>query len=504
MPQYQTISRWNVAIAVALMAVVQTVSAEDPATILPPPAGLDAPVEIEAESAIDLEKVHEGTKYVGTMSCAAASCHGAGFSEPDRVYRAYDIWRTKDPHAKAYQVLFNDVSVNMGKLLGLKTPPHLNETCLACHGNPPGHFEKSKKNDFVNTASPTNGVGCEACHGPAKNWLNEHRAYNWNSMSEKDKAKTGWVNLEKLTDRAKVCADCHVGGPGKDVNHDLIGAGHPRLNFEFSAYMSKYASGAAHWSVNEDYARHQGENGSTYEAKLWMTGQIVSARASAALLKQRAESKSAPWPEFSEYSCYACHHDLSQPSFAGPNWRQDRAKERKSVVAFPYNNWNHALAAKAVESLSGQEAAMEMKSAMEKLQMEMEKFGSDRGKVASMAAGLEAGLSKRMMELDGISVTPAQSRVIVNGLTSNQMVTQIKDWDRATQSYLALIALKNSMDGEPDGFKSNLLDIRGNLNFPSKDTKEFSTIRFNSPKWDTNENLISIRAKLLDINEISK
>src|SRR5207237_7361286 len=44
-----------------------------------------------------------------------------------------------------------------------------------------------------------------------------------------------------------------------------------------------------------------------------------SAQAAAELLADRARHSSepqsgGPWPEFAEYSCYACHHDLSQPS----------------------------------------------------------------------------------------------------------------------------------------------------------------------------------------------
>lgn len=483
MPQYQPQMIWRAAIAVCTLLTIQPVMAE--------------------EAVLDLDKIHHNTPYVGTMSCAATSCHGAGFSEPDRVYRSYDIWRTKDPHAKAYQVLFNEVSVNMGKLLKLKTPPHQNETCLACHGNPPGYFEKSNKHDMLVTAQPTNGVGCESCHGGARNWLSEHRSYKWDSKSIEEKAAAGFVNLKNLTERAKVCADCHVGGPGKDVNHDLIGAGHPRLNFEFSAYMAKYASAAAHWSVNEDYARYQKENGSTYEAHAWLSGQIVSAQKAAALLKQRANNEKAPWPEFSEYSCYACHHDLSQPSFAGPNWRQVRAKSRDRMVMFPWNNWNHALAASAVESLKGQAAGQSLRTSMNALQAEMETFAASRSKVVGMAGNLENELAKFSSQIESQGISPADSRTLITGLTADGMVMQIKDWDRATQSYLALVALKNSMDGDANSLNSNLLDIRSNLFFPMTTTKEFQTIQFNSPKWDTEEKLKSIRMELKDIHKIS-
>jgi hypothetical protein len=120
--------------------------------------------------------------------------------------------------------------------------------------------------------------------------------------------------LRNLTVQAELCAGCHVGGPGRDVDHDLIAAGHPRLDFELHAYLDALPK---HWSTAAEKAKRP-----EYEALVWMIGQVVSARASLEQLAARAraaESPRRPWPEFAEYACASCHHDLSEPPRpAGP------------------------------------------------------------------------------------------------------------------------------------------------------------------------------------------
>jgi hypothetical protein len=58
---------------------------------------------------------------------------------------------------------------------------------------------------------------------------------------------------------------------------------------------------------------------SDFEARAWLLGQVVSAKAALDLLKYRADPEHGkPWPEFAEYGCFACHHNL-----------QDQAGRRK-------------------------------------------------------------------------------------------------------------------------------------------------------------------------------
>src|SRR5205085_1193146 len=127
-----------------------------------------------------------------------------------------------------------------------KARPEEDSLCLRCHA--------------LNTAEPrrypealADGVGCENCHGAAQNWLEPHFRDGWRQRSAEFKEAYGFKNLSvtNLAGRAAACVDCHVGNgaKGMKVNHQLIAAGHPRLNFEYSRFMAKLPK---HWDAWAD------------------------------------------------------------------------------------------------------------------------------------------------------------------------------------------------------------------------------------------------------------
>src|SRR5262249_14971856 len=114
-----------------------------------------------------------------------------------------------------------------------------------------------------------------------------------------------------------------------EVNHDLIAAGHPRLNFEFATYMRAMPP---HWHERD---RETGEPaGPAFPARAWSAGQSATVKAALRLLDHRGKG---PWPEFTEQSCFDCHHELRPagrgfPSFGGqrglPGWHRAFELER--------------------------------------------------------------------------------------------------------------------------------------------------------------------------------
>src|SRR5262245_35227149 len=68
-----------------------------------------------------LTPTKEKYSYLPATSCAAASCHGGG--RIGKTGSEHSTWAPEvappagqsDPHSKAYRVLFNEVSVQMGK-----------------------------------------------------------------------------------------------------------------------------------------------------------------------------------------------------------------------------------------------------------------------------------------------------------------------------------------------------------------------------------------------------
>ena len=274
-----------------------------------------------------------GHRFVGVGGCSAANCHG-GDGTKGTVGSEYSIWIQDDKHAEAYSVLYNETSQRMAKLLKLDKPAHQAALCLNCHA-PQNDHPFSGEHAHQSLSALLDGVSCEACHGAASDWLGPHVRRDWAKKPPEEKAALGFRETKNLWNRSKVCADCHVGEPGRDVNHDLYAAGHPRLFFEMSAF---HANMPAHWDRNDDRGRTGPDRDqSSFEAKLWAIGQLASAEAALDLLVHRAENTRddfvlrdkdakypsgetvAVWPEFAETGCFACHHNLDSPS-----WRQKR------------------------------------------------------------------------------------------------------------------------------------------------------------------------------------
>ncbi len=259
------------------------------------------------------------TAWRGVSSCTSSACHdqdsGRGGHGGNAKGSEYAVWAGIDPHARAYQVLFDARSLNIQKNLNASANPenrpaaHQNILCLRCHVAPEA--------ETAVDAAPvwfSDGVGCESCHGAAGGWLAAHVGAGWKQMSADEKAKLGFRDTKDLTVRARTCTDCHVGGDRAEVNHDLYAAGHPPLQYEYSSFLDRYRP-FQHWSEADDRRRHP-----AYEAEAWAVGQAVTAQAALRLLEKRAtaaekSAHAAPWPEFAEYDCSSCHHGLEQQRF---------------------------------------------------------------------------------------------------------------------------------------------------------------------------------------------
>jgi hypothetical protein len=254
-------------------------------------------------------------------SCAARGCHGAVDQvDPSggNVYiagGASTTWLQFDPHARAYDVLLEPRSEAIAKRLKGPLegkPAHEASLCLSCHATV-GPPEPSAPG----LTHLKDGITCESCHGPAEFWQTSHLDANWMKKTPAAKALEGMTDLSTPGGRARTCVGCHVGdrSRGMDMNHDLIAAGHPRLNFEFSSYLASYPK---HW-------KEKAVDRADFEAKSWAIGQAVTARAVVQLTadraiaskpgaERRAPAPEAIWPEFSEYECFACHHGLVKNS----------------------------------------------------------------------------------------------------------------------------------------------------------------------------------------------
>ncbi|MFO0934997.1 MAG: multiheme c-type cytochrome [Gemmataceae bacterium] len=259
----------------------------------------------------------------GMQSCAAAACHGNPnpLSLTDAPGR--DCWQSShthfslvDPHRKSFDVLKSELSQRITKALRKSSPVPIPDAfedarCLACHTNP------SLAYDTISAESKNlrkEGVTCEACHGPAGDWLANHTTWTPANRAREIQS-VHFRDLNQLETRAKNCAGCHVGspangdGPVRDMNHDMIAAGHPALDKKIEDLVARLPR---HWQEKDRSqagtpARPTKGMEREYEAFKTFTKALDTLSNDR---KQRNDPARTPQPELSEQSCILCHHSL--------------------------------------------------------------------------------------------------------------------------------------------------------------------------------------------------
>jgi predicted XRE-type DNA-binding protein len=249
-------------------------------------------------------------KFMGAASCGGPGCHG----QLDPKKRKFPIkqdeyfrwlWNAETPpdsrnpdsiidfgHSKAFENLKTADSQRMAKNLGIKNAES-EPRCLACHAVPVEDNRKGANYELQE------GVTCEGCHGPAEQWLGPHTRKDWD---KKKGAAFGMLDTKNLVKRAERCLVCHLGTDKAIVDHELIGAGHPRLNFELDAFSALMP---VHWLPPKEKAERD-----WLGAKTWVVGQAVTLRHQLELLSASRKSRAVLGPDLIYFDCYACHHDV--------------------------------------------------------------------------------------------------------------------------------------------------------------------------------------------------
>ena len=374
--------------------------------------------------------------------------------------------------------------------------------CVACHTAVSAGAEqldlaaddkRAGATATINPAILADGVGCEACHGPAERWLGEHTKATWLALGDARYSPAwGMRDTPNLRVRAETCVGCHVGAPAqrsepaRDVNHDLLAAGHPRLNFEFSAYLANLPR---HWDARADRRRYP-----DYEARAWSVGQIVSLQAALELLADRARQAQIPptpenrdvkpvWPDFSEFRCYSCHHELRSES----GRRRPPAKRPQETVSWCswYGSamfWWPAADVDSVLQLGTVAGAMSQPL-------------PSATKVQSLAVQAAREFSTLAPATERMPLEPARLKLLMLDIVEGRPFLPFH-WDESCQAYLALAAFnaarRDIATGSSGHAQANqpqidvaLEKVRRSLEFPSTadagKTPHDVAIHFDSP-----------------------
>jgi hypothetical protein len=235
------------------------------------------------------------SKHLGVASCASSVCHGSVTPSTGHDVRLDEFvtWSHEDKHAQAYAALSGGKGRAIAAKLGI-ADARTEKSCLDCHSdNVPA---AQRASGFT----PADGVGCEACHGGAERWLASHASHEASYGAD---VARGMYPTARLPERAALCISCHYGNDDKFATHRLMGAGHPRLAFEFDTFL---ALQPPHYRVDADYQKRKPVYA---RVQVWAYGQLALAERELAMLQGPRVRTASFIPEFALLDCHACHEN---------------------------------------------------------------------------------------------------------------------------------------------------------------------------------------------------
>ncbi|MTV37665.1 multiheme c-type cytochrome [Duganella radicis] len=365
---------------------------------------------------------------VGTVNCASSTCHGAvaPWTGSNVQQNEYTTWSRLDKHAKAYAVLLNAQSRSIAAKLGLKNGAENAPECLDCHAHNPPPAQRGERHML------SDGVGCEACHGPADKWIRSHTAPG---ATHADNVAKGMYPTEKPVEQAKLCLSCHVGDNSRFVSHRIMGAGHPRLSFELDTFAQL---APAHYKIDDDWHKRKGDYDSV---RLWAIGQALASRNQLDALADPKRGRDGLFPELALFDCHACHHPMSERKWT-PRLGVGPGRMRL--------NDSNLLMLRAIVRATDPAGANAFSAQVAQLHQAVagNTASGTAGRSAdplALASALSATIQRYIDKLEQQRFTPLMQRAVLLGLIDEARRQQFSDYAGAEQAYMAISSLSSSL-----------------------------------------------------------
>jgi len=397
----------------------------------------------------------ETGNYVGPGSCSAVACHGAIRPAPGaRILQTeYSTWISQDRHTRATEVLTNAVSQRMGRILGIGNPLQA-QRCLLCHSlDVPANL---RGRNFS-----TEGVSCEACHGPATGWLGYHVTKD---ATHDESVKRGMYDTKDVVKRTDKCLTCHLGTSDTFVDHEMIAAGHPDLVFELEAFS---AAMPRHWKETTDADLYK-------PVRTFAVGQLTHLRASLDRLARRV--RGPIWPEYAELDCFACHHSLTR---AEDSWRQAQGYENRARPGLPPLQVSRYLTARRVLQAWDPQAAPELDAVMAKLQIEASRLGARPDEVVTLATQARGIVDRGITRALTSTATPEMASSMLRGIFADAPAIAERGERAAEQAAMAAevlaTAIAKARGQDPTAMKGTFTELFQQFESPSSyDPRRFT------------------------------
>ncbi len=366
------------------------------------------------EGAEPAQRLYSAGEFVGPATCASGNCHGrsAPGGDYEVLQNEFTTWIYDDPHHGAHESLLDERSALIARNLNLEGEPSAAPLCLTCHALT---VPRGRRAGQVKAAD---GVSCESCHGAAGGWLERHTEAAW---TYRDSVAQGLTDLRDVRVRARVCLRCHLGDPERQVDHELLAAGHPELVFELDNYSEAMPP---HWRRRTDGVRS------------WAAGQVEAFRHG--LLQLARRTRTEKWPEFAEMSCDTCHHPLAEG-----RWRQLRGFELRAGMP----SWSPArwlVLRRVVEAFAPEEAAA-LDPEVEKIARDVSLLSAPPERVRDAAERAAAILDRVLPKVARAAWSEERERQLVAAFLADRDRVLAADRQGAEQTAMAIQSLMASL-----------------------------------------------------------
>jgi hypothetical protein len=366
-------------------------------------------------------------RFEGVASCAGTTCHGR-MEGDGKVVRQDELRRWQEPstpggaHSRAFSVLSGARSKQIAATLGIGDPTGAGE-CLGCHATPTGTARGAR---FLTQ----DGVGCEACHGPAGGWIASHYAVGATHASS---IAQGMVPLERPAARAAVCLDCHFGSAkaGQFVTHRLMAAGHPRIAFELDLFSSLQA----HHDEDADYLQRKTRADGI---AMWAVGQAMAVERQTALYAGARGTEGA-FPEFYFFDCHSCHRRIYDQPERVKTWEANSGRPIPAGMP-PFNDENMlmlAAAAKVAEPTLAQRLESDSRAFHAAIAKDRASAVAAAGRLSRTAGALASALSSGTQGEMGFA--------IVQQIGGAALSPRFTDYEGAVQAVMGVDTILNAM-----------------------------------------------------------
>lgn len=361
---------------------------------------------------------------LGTVNCANSLCHGSTvpWAESNVLQNEYTTWVRLDKHTKTYNVLLNDKSKRIAKNLGLTKPAHESKICLDCHTHNPAPSLRGDR--FI----ASEGVGCEACHGPAERWIKSHTL---EGNTHADNLKNGMYPTDSPVAQAKLCLSCHFGDQNRFVTHRMMGAGHPRVSFELGTFT---AIQPAHFRIDADWHKRKGEYN---PIKVWAIGQVIATQQILNTFADPKQGYDGVFPELVLFDCHACHHPMSDKKWS-PRLGIGPGKIRM--------NDSNMLMLRAIVRVLAPESAIYFNNRISELHHAIAGTADLKGKTPQQVAqNLATYMNDVINLIEKKPLAIGQLKQIFVALVDEAAKNQFSDYAGAEQAYMAVSDLALSL-----------------------------------------------------------